>query len=523
MVSSKAGIQDIDVKVWQDKVVLVRVDYSVPLLIPGTGLPSGLPGAMHVVANDSKIRASLKTVRYLLETGAVVLLLSHLGRPDIPDHADEDDVDIRSQGDGKVDSKLPVRWYKAALTLRGLMYKLTELLDDPTVDISFCDYCIGSARHAEVQLARERESRSGRGQLILLENVRFYREEVLNTPSFCAALAQDVDFFVNEAFSVSHRAHASIVGIKPHLKTPLALAGYHFQAEQKALEQCFQNPKRPFACIIGGKKMSAKIPSLRSLLCHANMLLIGGAMSFTFLRAQGLNTGKSPVEEDCVSEAQSIMQLAESKGVKVVLPADFVFGISSDLTEGECKTGCSSDSAVSVCKVDAIPANAVCYDIGPATLQRFREQLRPAKMVLWNGPLGKCEVDPFSEGTNCMIDHLATMTEQGAVTVVAGGDTVACVEKHLHLNDKARLTVSQGGHGPHTRIKDARDCFTHMSLAGGAALEFLANRAQLPGLDAVSFVAEIPEAFLPSERDKAAAAAALKKPTAVMLAQPDLH
>jgi len=525
-ISARAGIQDIDVSALQGKVVLVRVDYSVPLNIPGSsGLPGGLPGAMHVVANDSKMRASLRTIQYLLDAGGIVMLLSHLGRPDMPDHADEDDVSILSRGDGKASSALPVRWYKAALTLRGLMYKLTELLvaDYPTVDITFCDACIGPDRHEQIEAAKAKQQKTGRGQVLLLENVRFYREELLNTPSFCAALAQDVEFFVNEAFSVSHRAHASIVGIKAQLKNPIAVSGYHFQAEQRALEQCFSDPKRPFACIVGGKKISSKIACIRSLLSHANKLLIGGAMAFTFLRALGTRCGHSPVEEACVHEAQNILALAQSRGVKIVLPCDFVCSSSADAEE--CKAGSDGANAVFTCKAGDMPDTAIGFDIGPDTLQLFRNELRDAAMVLWNGPVGKCEVDAYSEGTNKVIDHLADMTAHGAVTVVCGGDTVASVEKHLHLNDKARLTVSQGGHGPRTRNKDSPECFSHMSLAGGAALEFLASPGNPPGIGVLSYTAEIPETCRRSEGDRgdSAPAEGRKMRGTMLLAQPDLH
>jgi 3-phosphoglycerate kinase len=425
---------------------------------------------------------------------------------------------------------------EAALTTRGLLYKLTELLgtDYPTVDITFCGDSIGSARHKSVEAARIRQGRTGRGQVLLLENVRFYREEMINSPSFGAALAQDVDFFVNDAFSVSHRAHASVVGIKSNLNMPIAVSGYHFQAEMKALEQCFSNPGRPFVCVLGGSKTSAKIACIRSLLLHADKLLIGGAMAFTFLQALGIPCGRSPVEEACVHEAKGILTLAKSRGVKIVLPCDFVCSSDESASGDECKAAVNrhTSSVIFTCKADAIPPAATGFDIGPSTSSLFRDELHDAHMVLWNGPMGKFEEEAYGEGTNKLIDYLADLTLHGVVTVACGGDTGASVERHLSPNKKARLTNSQGGHGHGNLCKDAKECFTHTSLAGGAALEFLANPRNMCGVGALSFTSEIPDSVRAchelneggdgkgrGEKATAAAAAGGK----MLLAQPDLH
>ena len=261
----------------------------------------------------------------------------------------------------------------------------------------------------------------------------------------------------------------------------------------QAFDQCLTNPNRPFICVMGGKKLSTKLPLTRSLLLHLDKLVIGGAMAFTFLQSLGIPIGKSLAEESCLHEARSILQDAKARGITVLLPRDVLCAETHLSPNPDSKLG--DDIFVALLDLEhGIPPNSAGFDIGPLTQRDIRKELDiEFGTILWNGPLGLYEVESFSEGTFKIIDLLRDLTEKGGVrTFLCGGDTVSSVEQHLHSNDKASLTVSEGGHS-HMHEKNCKEYFTHMSIAGGAALQYLANPANMPGLLSISYVKEIPD------------------------------
>jgi phosphoglycerate kinase len=381
--------------------VLVRVDYNVPLTDEG------------VVRDDSRIRATLPTVRYLVDHGARVVLMSHLGRPK-----------------GK---RVP------SLSLRPVVDRLGTLLGRP---VAFADECVGDAVSAAVRALPE-------GGVLLLENLRFHPEEEANDPTFAASLASLGDRYVDDAFGAAHRAHASTVGV-PHL-LPQAAAGFLMERELDFLGRLLGSPERPFAAVIGGAKISGKIDVLRSLLTRVDTLVIGGAMMFTFLRAQGLSTGRSLVEEDRIETASEILRDAEARGVQLLLPLDC---IASTATDGSAPSR--------VAGLGDLASDEIGVDIGPRTIEAVESALEGARTIFWNGPMGVFETEPFAAGTLAVAACLARATEVGAVTVVGGGDSVAALAKS-GLTEK----------------------ISHVSTGGGASLEFLEGR-ELPGVAALT-------------------------------------
>jgi phosphoglycerate kinase len=395
MPMGKKSVADVDVA---GKRVLVRVDFNVPLDDAGQ------------ITDDSRIRAALPTIQLLIQRGARVILVTHLGRP----------------------KGIDPRWRLDAVAAR-----LGELLGRPVTKL---DDTIGPAvRQAVEKLAP--------GEVVLLENVRFYPEEEKNDPAFARELASLADLYVNDAFGTAHRAHASTEGVAHYLP---AVAGLLMQREIEALGRALSHPERPFVALLGGKKVHDKIGVIRNLLNKVDTLLIGGGMAYTFLKAQGREIGKSLLDAESLDVARETLEQAAARGVRLELPEDVV--VAQEFRE---------DAPHKVVPVDAIPPDWMGMDIGPATVEKFSEILRGARTVLWNGPVGVFEMPAFAAGTRAMAGVLAEVTAAGGTTIIGGGDTAAAVES-LGYGDK----------------------MTHLSTGGGASLEFLEGK-ELPGIAAL--------------------------------------
>jgi len=391
----KIGIKQLDL---QGKRVLIRVDFNVPL------------NESLQITDDTRIRASLPTISYAMEHGAKVILLSHLGRPK-----------------GKV---VP------AMSLKPVAARLSDLLGKK---VNMANDCIGEEVKAEI-------GRMQGGEVLLLENCRFHKGDEENDPAFSRALAELADIYVNDAFGSAHRAHASTVGVTCFVS--VAAAGFLMQKEIQYLGKVISHPDRPFIAILGGAKVSDKIGVIANLLDKVDALLIGGAMAYTFERAQGLSTGSSLVEEDKVGLAKELLAQAESRKMKLLLPLDHVV---AEKVEVGAKT--------QIVERGNIPSGWKGLDIGPQTIEAYAAQIRSAKTILWNGPLGVFEVEPFNRGTLAIARAIA---ESSAISVVGGGDSVAAV----------------------TQAKVA-DKISHVSTGGGASLEFLEG-IELPGIAALT-------------------------------------
>lgn len=389
----KKTISDIDV---QGKRILVRVDFNVPI-DPDSGR----------VVDDSRIRAALPTIEYLREREARLILCSHLGRPK-----------------GVDDS----------LRLAPVAHRLSELLSSA---VKTTDDCVGPQVEQAAQAL-------GPGEVLLLENLRFHREEEANDPDFARALASLADVYVNDAFGTAHRAHASTAGVAAYLP---AVAGFLMEKELTFLGKALASPDRPFAAVIGGAKISTKMGVLENLLEKVDRLLIGGGMACTFLKAQGFEVGQSLLEEEFVKTARQVMERASQRGLMLLLPSDVIVG---DRFEADARRQQVS--------AQEIPADWQTMDIGEKTVEAFVSALRDCKTVLWNGPLGVIEFEAFSQGSHRLAEAIAGLD---ATTIVGGGETVAVVER-LGLESK----------------------FSHVSTGGGAALEFLEGR-ELPGVAAL--------------------------------------
>ncbi|MDQ7828812.1 MAG: phosphoglycerate kinase [Armatimonadota bacterium] len=386
---AKQTIRDVAV---DGRRVLVRVDFNVPL-------EDGR------ITDDLRIRAALPTIRYLLERGARVILCSHLGRP-------------RGRPD-------------PALRLAPVAQRLGELLGQPVHTV---EAVVGPEVEAAV-------ARLERGEVLLLGNLRFHPGEEANDDAFARQLAALADLYVNDAFGAAHRAHASTVGVARYLP---AVAGLLMEKELAYLGRVLDDPVRPFAAILGGKKVSDKIPVIRHLLTRADALLLGGAMTYTFLKARGLEVGKSLWEPEMVPLARELMEEAQRREVRLELPVDVVVAPAAD-----------PGVPHQVVPVEAIPPEQMGLDIGPRTRERFAAVVERAGTVVWNGPMGVFEVPPFDAGTRTVAEAMA---RSQAITVVGGGDSAAAVRR-LGLEER----------------------MTHVSTGGGAALEFLEGRV-LPGV-----------------------------------------
>lgn len=396
---SKLSIRDLDV---QGKRVLVRVDFNVP-----TEVVDG----KERITDDTRIVESLPTINYLREKGAKVILLAHFGRPK-----------------GEPNPKY---------SLRIVADRLQDLIQHPVV---FGTDCVGPGAQAAVDALQP-------GDVALLENVRFHKEEEANDPAFAKQLASLGDLYVNDAFGAAHRAHASTEGVTKFL--PQAAAGLLMEKELKYLVDELANPARPFLVIIGGSKVSSKITVIKSLMEKADTILIGGAMAYTFFLAQGLTVGKSLVEPDKVELAKEILALAKEKGVKFLIPTD-------TLITQEFKAGATTRYTT---PGSGIPDEWEGVDIGPQTIETYTKEIAGAGTILWNGPVGVFEIADFAKGTQSIGEAIA---RSGAKSIVGGGDSVTAV-KQFGLADK----------------------MTFISTGGGASLELLEGR-ELPGVAALS-------------------------------------
>lgn len=387
---NKKTVSDVPVR---GKRVFVRVDFNVPLDDEGR------------ITDDRRITESLRTIAFLRKQGARVILASHLGRPG-----------------GKVN---------AELRMDPIARRLSELLGAPVRKL---DDCAGPDVERAVSEMRD-------GDVVLLENLRFHPEEEANDPEFARRLAALADLFVNDAFGTAHRAHASTAGIAAHLP---AVAGFLMEKELTYLSRALEDPTRPFVAILGGKKVSDKIAVIRNLLGKADTLLIGGAMAYTFLRAQGRSVGTSLLEADKLDLARSLMAEAGERKVAFHLPDDIVVADRF-----------ADDAAARTVEASAIPDGWMGMDIGPKTADAFRRVILDAGTVIWNGPMGVFEFPRFAEGTRAVAQ---AMVDSTAVTIVGGGDSAAAVEQ-FGLADR----------------------MTHISTGGGASLEFMEGR-ELPGV-----------------------------------------
>jgi phosphoglycerate kinase len=395
---NKITVDDIN---FRGRKALVRVDFNVPL------------DGKQKITDDRRIRAALPTLKKILKDGGTVIACSHLGRPK-----------------GK---------HVPSMSLRPVSKRLSELLGK---QVQFAEDCIGPEAANVI-------GRLNEGQCVLLENLRFHAGEEKNDPEFARKLSNLADIYVNDAFGSAHRAHASTEGVTRYFDQ--AVAGYLMEKELRYLGQALDKPKHPFVAILGGAKISGKIDVITNLLGKVDKLFIGGGMVFTFSKAMGFPIGDSLLEEDKVELAKQIIERAKSSNTKLFFPVDAV--IAKEI---------KNDAETKVVEIDKIPDGYKGLDIGPGTVDLFKKELEGAQTVVWNGPMGVFETEPFAKGTFAIANILAKLTDNGATTIVGGGDSAAAVAK-AGLEDK----------------------LSHISTGGGASLEFLEGKT-LPGVAALT-------------------------------------
>ena len=382
------------------KKVFVRVDFNVPM------------DENQHITNDTRIRATLPTIQHLLNAGAAVILACHVGRP--------------------TEAREP------QFSTRPIVARLEECLGQP---VKWAPDCVGpEAEKAAAELKP--------GEVLLLENLRYHKAEKKNDPEFAKQLASLADVAVDDAFGVAHRAHASNVGITAHLET---VAGFLMEKEINYIGKTLENPKRPFVAIIGGAKVSDKIGVIENMIDKVDTIIIGGGMAHTFDASKGYPVGDSLVERDKIELAKELLEKAEKKGVKVVLPVDLVIADKF-----------AADANTKIVDVDKVPDGWQALDSGPKTSEEYVNALKGAKTVIWNGPMGVFEFDAFAKGTEAVARAVAQATKEGAISIVGGGDSIAALKK-TGLSEK----------------------ISHISTGGGATLELLEGKV-LPGIAALA-------------------------------------
>ena len=384
----------------KNKLILVRVDLNLPVI-------NG------VVQDETRLQSVLPTIQEIIKKGGKVVLCSHFGRPN-----------------GE---------YNKKYSLKPLIEPLSKALNCPIV---FSPTCIGPE-------AEELKNNLKEGQTLLLENLRFHKGEETNNKDFSKDLTLGIDYFVNDAFSCSHRRHSSTVGVTNFLPS---FMGTHLEKEIKALEGVLNNPNKPVAAIIGGSKVSTKIDVINFLLKKMDIIIIGGAMANTFVAAKGLDVGKSLFEKECIDLAKELIEKSQNNNCNLILPTDFI--VSKNLKK---------HAEYTTANFDLLPHNMMALDIGPKSIELIKKNINNCKTILWNGPLGAFETYPFDKGTNKVASHVSSLTKQKKILSVAGGgDTVSALNNAKVLND-----------------------FSYVSTAGGAFLEWLEGKV-LPGIEPIS-------------------------------------
>lgn len=391
------------------KKALIRVDFNVPL------------DAQYTITDDTRITAAIPTIQKILKDGGSVILMSHLGRPK------------------PLSTESSENFYDERFSLKHVVAHLSKLLGKP---VSFAKNCIGAEAQSAAKALKS-------GEVLLLENLRFHKQETAGTESFAKELASLGDVYVNDAFGTAHRAHASTTIIAQFFPNDKVF-GYVMANELASIDKVLNKAERPFTAIMGGAKVSGKILIIESLLGKINNLIIGGGMAYTFIKAQGGNIGSSLVEEDKLDVALKILSDAKTKGVNIYIPVDTVVGDAF-----------SNDANKKTVNIKAIPDGFMGLDIGPESEKMFAEVIANSKTVLWNGPMGVFEMSNFEHGTKAVAEAIVTATKKGAYTLIGGGDSVAAINKY-NLGDQV----------------------SYISTGGGALLEYIES-GSLPGVKAV--------------------------------------